>query len=493
MFPGQKSTGTMEAAKKEIVVMWYLTLTKRPKVRSIGTFFGTAVAIGFVTFSAPTSAETIFEPLERVGKSSQEAMRTGVQRQGTGRLKVEAMQRLFDRSEGNGGRVNQIPLQMLDGSHSTLQLRGQTSAGSGNTQVLSGLLDGQEHNLSTLTNNNGSLMGRIWKDGKLFKINGDRGGSYQLSEIRRTGRPEARKALGPEDAPHQQNARRSEAAQGPAPQPGEPIDLMVLISERAAEELGGRDQAKQHVELLVAEANWIFRRSGAAEGQMFRLVEADINPLDEDNDPVKYIKTWMTFKPFVADRNVAGADLVHFIVYPDDYRFCSKAFRGPDVYDPNGYPELGYSLSTFKCLSSNLGLVQGLGENLGAGYERIIEGQRGYAYAVTNIPKKWNTIAAMGFGCYKAHNEFCKELPYFSNPRLSYNGDPMGVPQGGVRAADNAAFIRANHALIAAYRPRAESGGDGGGRKDNIGGIVIEKSARTKPAPNTGKERKIKW
>jgi hypothetical protein len=108
-----------------------------------------------------------------------------------------------------------------------------------------------------------------------------------------------------------------------------------------------------------------------------------------------------------------------------------------------------------------------------------------------NIPKKWQTIAALGIDCYLETNEFCVRLPYFSNPRLSYNGDPLGVPQGDERSADNAAFIRANHALIAAYRPRAAASGGSGPRRTNFGGIIVESAGST--TGKTGKERKIKW
>jgi hypothetical protein len=455
------------------------------------------IACGFAIVSAnlltvtAVSAETLFSPLTNIQNMSSGADASGVQRMGTGRLNVQAMQKMFDRSSGRNGRVNQIPLQMLDGSESMLQLRGQEFDGSDGIQVLSGLVDGQSHNIATLTNNNGALMGRIWKDGKLFTINGNQGGRYQLSEVKRTRIPLSKTALGPEDAPFQGNAHRTNGGEGAAPQPGEPVDLLVFISERAAEELGGRDEAMQHVNMLVAEANFIFRRSGAVDGQMFRLVKSRINGLDEDNDPVASLKDWMTFKPFVADRNEAGADLVAFISYPKDPKYCGTAFRGPDEYDPGGYPELGYSLAMFNCSKSGLDFVRGLGKNLGAGYERIIEGQRGHAYALVNIPKKWQTIAAMGIDCYLETDEFCKQLPYFSNPRLTYNGDSLGVPQGDERSADNAAFIRANHTLIAAYRPQAATNSGGGPRRTKVGGIIVESAGSA--TGKTGKERVIKW
>jgi hypothetical protein len=452
---------------------------------------GLAIVSANLMLAPAVAADTLFSPLTNVQNMSSSADLTGVQRMGSGRLNVSAMQKMFEQSSGRNSRVHQIPLHMLDGSRTTLHLRGQRLEGSGGIQIMSGLVDGQGHNLATLTNNNGVLMGRIWKDGKLFTINGDAGGRYQLFEVKRSGIPRSKKALGPEDAPRQDNARRASGQQGAAPQPGEPADLLVFISERAAEELGGRDEAMQHVNLLVAEANIIFRRSGAVDGQMFRLAKALINPLDEDNDPVASIKDWMTFKPFVADRNEAGADLVAFISYPEDPKYCGTAFRGPDVYDPDGYPELGYSLAMFNCSKSGLDFVRGLGKNLGAGYERIIEGQRGHAYALVNIPKKWQTIAAMGIDCYLETNEFCKQLPYFSNPRLSYNGDPLGVPQDDERSADNAAFIRANHALIAAYRPQAATDGGGGPRRTKVGGIIVDSAGSA--AGKTGKERVIKW
>jgi hypothetical protein len=450
--------------------------------------FRLAGAIFCLLQMTPAMAENLFEPLGNVQNASQSEARKGVQRLGMGHLNVQAMQQLFDRSSGHSSQVSQIPLPLLDGSESMLQLRGQPSNGRDGIQVLGGLVDGQGHNLATLTNDNGNLMGRIWKDGKLFSVEGDARGLYQLTGIQRSGIPRAKKSLGPEDVSFQLNPMKKETRQ----EAGEQIDLLVYVSERAANELGGRDKARQYARLLVAEANSIFQRSGIGDDSILRLVKMRINPLDEDNDPVKNIKHWMTFKPFIADRNEVGADLVVFIAYPEKPRFCGTAFRGPEEYDSAGYPELGYSLATFNCLRNDLSFTRGLGRNLGAGYERIIENQRGHSFGYVNVPKKWQTIMAFGFDCYEAHKEFCKELPYFSNPQLSYEGDPMGFPQSDKRSADNAAAIRANRALIAAYRSGPKSSGGGRGTS-NIDGIVIEDSSIGARNAKAGKERKIKW
>ncbi|MBT3702525.1 MAG: hypothetical protein HOE62_10095 [Alphaproteobacteria bacterium] len=450
---------------------------------------GLAIVSANLSMTSVGFAETLFSPLTNIQNMSSRVDASGVQRMGSGRLNVEAMQNMFDQSSGRNSRVHQIPLQMLDGSESMLHLRGQAMDNRDDIQVLGGLVDGQSHNLATLVNNNGALSGRIWKDGKLFRIEGDKGGRYQLSEIQKSGIPHRRQYLDAGDIAGQQMQRRG--TQGPPPEPGESVDLLVYLSKKAVEKLGGRDKAFNRVKLLVAEANNIFRQSGILSGPMFRLVGTRVSVLDDHNDPVINIKDWMTFKPYIAERDEVGADLVSFITWPENMKYCSTGFRGPEERNKTGYPELGYSLTTATCGYSNLTFAHELGNNMGAGGERYSDRQKGYSYAYVNLAKRWGTIMASGYDCYKKYKKFCRNLPVFSTPRLAYKGDPVGVAIGQKLAADNVNWVRRNMAIVAAYRPRADTNGGGGPTRTKVGGIIVESAGPT--TGKTGKERVIKW
>jgi hypothetical protein len=451
--------------------------------------FGLAIVSASLLMASASSADSLFSPLTNIQNMSSRADVSGVQRMGSGRLNVEAMQNMFDQSSGRKSSVNQVPIHMLDGSRSILHLRGQAFEGSDGIQVLGGLLDGQSHNLVTLINNDGALTGRIWKDGKLFRIEGDKGGRYQLSDFQKSGIPHRRQYLDVGDMAGQQMQRRR--IQGPPPEPGEPVDLLVYLSKRAVEKLGGRDKAFNHVNLLVAEANNIFKQSGILSGPMFRLVRTRVSVLDDHNDPVINIKDWMTFKPYIAERDDVGADLVSFITSPENRKYCSTGFRGPEQRNPRGYSELGYSLTTATCGYSDLIFANELGNNMGAGRERYSDRQKGYSYAYVNLAKRWGTIMASGYDCYKKYKKFCSELPIFSTPRIAYKGDRVGVPKEQKLAADNVDWVRRNMTIVAAYRPRATANGGSGPRRTNVGGIIVENDGST--TGRTGKERKIKW
>ena len=71
--------------------------------------------------------------------------------------------------------------------------------------------------------------------------------------------------------------------------------------------------------------------------------------------------------------------------------------------------------------------------------------------------RRWLTIMAYDSQCYDAYTR-CQELPRFSNPRQSYNGDPLGIPFGegsGVTGpADAAAVLNATGPAVALWRDR---------------------------------------
>jgi hypothetical protein len=452
------------------------------------------VSANFLMISA-VSADVLFSPLTNVQNMSN---RAEIKIQGTGKFDANMMHRIFNPRGDQKGRTNQVPLQMLDGSESILRLRVEQTDRADGIRILNGVVDGERQNPVTLTNDNGRLRGRLWKDGKLFRINGDRNGAYRLSEVQANNQgrgedtPEARVADKQRVSALQKGATAGHRQRGPAPRPGEPIDLLIYITEKAEKELGGREKAVQEINLQIAETNNILRQSRVADGPVFRIVKIKRNVIEENRDPIIDLNDWAHFKPYIVERDKVGADLVSFITSPDDYRLCGWSFAGPEPRYPKGYPELGFSITVLKCMLRDTSLSEELGRNLGAGYSRNFDWQEGINYAHVNMEKKWLTMMAFGSDCWEKNNgDLCLRIPFFSNPRLTYNGDPMGVPENAKLPADNVAAMRTNLLTIASYRPRAAANGAPGSTRTKVGGIVVESTGTTNG--KTGKERKIKW
>jgi hypothetical protein len=77
-----------------------------------------------------------------------------------------------------------------------------------------------------------------------------------------------------------------------------------------------------------------------------------------------------------------------------------------------------------------------------------------YTYARGYIPPSmnWRDIMAYESTCHEAGKEECPLAPYFSNPRLTYQGEALGVPKGQPGEADAVSMLNESAPIVAAYR-----------------------------------------
>ena len=452
--------------------------------------------------ASEVSAENLFAPLNKVYDVDAKSNAYGIRRQGTGNMNTNLLSEIF-----NPGRrgVSQVPLQMLDGSQSTLQFRRQQGTNVDGIQIVSGVVDGEGHNMATLVNDGGELRGRIWKDGQLYRLRGDRSGEYSLSEIKN---PNKRVGTDTIDIGKEKvgNQASSEQANIPLAPEGEPIDIAIMITNKAIKDLGGEAKAESELRMLIAETNNIFRQSGITEGNLLRLVGIVPVPFRGSDKLLLDLGYWKSQKWVMATRNKLGADLVSFITAPKVTRVCGVGFIGPEPGSPGFYPEIGYSLSALECVVADLTFVHEVGHNLGARHDRYVDGTKGINHGYVNMEKKWRTVMAYSNQCYDNNKLRCPEIPYFSNPGLEYQSKKLGVSGDIDKATDNASSIKRNIRLIAAYRARADANTSSSGkngrqgtsslsRPAKVGGIILEPASQSQSQakPRDGKERKIKW
>ena len=339
--------------------------------------------------------------------------------------------------------------------------------------ALWGGLDGVELGTMTMVVNGDIVVGAVRTPQTVYTITTTATGSYVIRQIDESSLPPL---AHPIEAPSGSDEASEQSLDVSIPvDDGSLIDVMVLYTPAARILMGGRAGIEALIDLYVAHTNQAYANSGAF--QRIRLV------LREETDYIESGETLIDIKRLEDDsdgymdhvhtlRERYAADLVHLLFAPtEDYTFAGRAsFEGP----------FGTSMAA---PWAGLVFAHELGHNMGLHHERyeiILESEtqtiEGYHFGYVNqlafepgAPEsaRWHTIMAYGTQCRDALGEdaYCRELPYFSNPRLTYNGDPMGVsannpstgidgPADAVRTLNERRGITANFRRSASSTPR---------------------------------------
>lgn len=164
----------------------------------------------------------------------------------------------------------------------------------------------------------------------------------------------------------------------------------------------------------------------------------------------------------VALRRQANVKLISFIAINPAYQGTSICGLG-NLMDTNEYlgrsPVLGVTVVRRSCLNDQT-LMHELGHNLGAHHEPVNtdpgEALFPYGYGHVVFPL-FRTIMAYGTECNGSAN--CPRIDHFSNPRVTFAGEPVGIPD----ERDNARLIEQTHfryAVSAAPGAPCKAGAD---------------------------------
>ena len=240
------------------------------------------------------------------------------------------------------------------------------------------------------------------------------------------------------------------------------IDVAVFYTSAAREEAGGTAEIEAVIDLMVAETNEAYQASGVhhrlalvarSEVQYAEAGDRDIGRLADPSDG------YMDEVHAMRDRT--GADLVHLVFKYQDH-------------SPGGIAHFGgaFGLTCLYCGGGTF--AHELGHNMGLRHDRYAQlySERGRgpvtldpAFGYVSQPalavsaarsRRWATIMSYHTQCSDTYTS-CSSLLRFSNPRQSYNGDPLGVPFGsggsGVTGpADAAAVLNATGPAVALWR-----------------------------------------
>ena len=294
--------------------------------------------------------------------------------------------------------------------------------------ALWGSLQGVELGTMALVVNGKIVVGTVRTPDAVYSIRTAGDGKYVIRQIDESSLPPLGEPLevpsSPRDAP-------SQAGDVP-PDDGSVIDVMVVYTPWAKNREGGRAAIEALIDLFVAETNQAYANSGVVH--RIRLVLREEVEYIETGDSVIEFGRLRDDSDGYMDhvhelRDLYAADLVHLVVGTN--RFCGSAAA------VGGDESYGFALTVNVC--GGLTFAHELGHNMGLDHDRFEVGVpvRGANYGYVNQrmfepdaheSARWRTIMAYNRQCWDIGGHDCHQVPYFSNPDVTYNGDPMGVP-----------------------------------------------------------------
>ena len=296
----------------------------------------------------------------------------------------------------------------------------------------------------------------LWKDGHLSGYFGYRGRVFMINHMGGDIHAMAEMGLPPDHAPATAGLSPSKPVRPRSPPP-EPtvapfpdaerealeakkitIDVMLLYSKNAASLHIGNPA--DLLALAVEDANETFKNSGLGNINL-RLVHTQAIDFDEtgaDHFQILYamVDGNGPFTDVKKLRNEKRADIVGLII--DNPSGCGLSTRvGADAED-------AFFVVHHTCASITISIAHEIAHIIGARHDRAVDANEtpfAYAHGYVN-GTKWRTMMSYNEGCGG-----CPRIPYWSNPRIMYKGEPTGTA-----ATDNARVILEQAERVSKFR-----------------------------------------
>ena len=344
--------------------------------------------------------------------------------------------------------------------HTALLDRVEYNPGNGFTWL--GHLAGEPYSQVTLVVGDGALAGNITTTGAFFQVRYAGNGVHAVSEIDQSAFPPE---LPPVPAPLGEAAL---APTAPVSEDAQPvIDLLVVYTSRARTAAGGTRRMRELIQLAVAETNRSYENSQL--DQRLNLVHYEEVDYEEESFPeaLSHLThpTDGVMDNIHALRDEHAADEVVLLI--EDFTACGLAWLMMAV-SPS-FETYAFAVVNQACATGNYSFGHELGHNMGAQhdwYEYLkffgLPPAFPYSFGYINASAGWRTIMAYNAECEDRGLD-CSRLPYWSNPDLTLDGEPMGVPAGTSTScvvgeydpncdADNRKTLNATASTVAGFR-----------------------------------------
>jgi hypothetical protein len=306
------------------------------------------------------------------------------------------------------------------------------------------LVPGHPDGSATLTAMNGTVAGVISLPDSLYEILPMPDGDHLLLEIDPGRFPACGGAVIPP------LTRR--ATQAPAEAPAEAggkattrIDLLIVYTAGAVSAAGSERTLRVRLQNAVDAANTAFLNSE---------IDAHVNLVHVAQIPYTETGTagtdlrWLRVDPAVANlRRTWGADMVSMMVG----RMTDACGIGYLMSEGDVSPifaPFAYTVVDLRCAVSNYTLAHELGHNLAANHDPgngPSADQAAFPYAFGHyVDGSFRTVMSYSTECALS----CPRVNFFSHPGLTYNGQPIGIPD----QRDNHRAINATRDVVGAFQ-----------------------------------------
>jgi len=366
----------------------------------------------------------------------------------------------FEQSVGTKGRAGpqddpyaKVVLPLSEGRHVTL-VRKRPPDFTPNGVTWIGETEGTGERAVLMLWKDGHLSGYFGLKGRVFTVNHAGGDVHTMAEIDPGKLP-------PDHAPDLTQRNPSVAPAPPAaklpPRPPEPavtplpdaerqalaakaivIDVMLLDTKRVADNyIRSPDDLAA---LAIEQANATFRNSGLNNISL-RLVHNGFVDYDEAGAEqfdhlYRMVDGIGVFKDIKKLRDEKRADIVGLVL--DNPTGCGLSTRvGAEAEEAFFVVHHARAAITFS-------IAHEIGHILGARHDRYMDtNEKPYPFAHGYINgNKWRDMMSYQEGCGG-----CPRIPYWSNPRVTYNGEPTGTS-----ASDNARVILEQAERVSKFR-----------------------------------------
>jgi hypothetical protein len=298
----------------------------------------------------------------------------------------------------------------------------------------------------------GRVSGVLGYKGRIYTVESMGGDVHAVIEVDPKKLPPDHATKADNPAPGDQAARREPPPPAPPAPKVEPIseadlkaleakqiviDVMILYTKKVISRYIRDPQDLTH--LAIEQANETFRNSGIGNVSL-RLVHAQAIDYDEEGAEqfahlYRMVDGDGVFKDVRRLRNEKRADLVGLVL--EDPTGCGLSTRvAADSED-------AYFVVHHSCAAITISIAHEVGHILGARHDRRIDpNNTPFAYGHGHVNPKWRTMMSYQEGC-----DGCPRIPFWSNPRVRYQGEPTGT-----LSEDNARVILEQAERVSNFR-----------------------------------------